>query len=171
MTLSCDADEQTKLLLVFFFAPFVLSTLTNDTYVDCCCLKVYYFGDHLDSYNVVVMELMGPSLEDLFEKCRKRFSLKTGNHQNQRAILLKYGYESYKLTCSVHVLTYKPCLQTELETELYLSGTSPANCGSAYKSSQHASRQVHHSQRYKTGKIRSIFLISYDLHAMLFYIR
>jgi hypothetical protein len=40
--------------------------------------QVYYFGDHLDLYNVVVMELMGPSLEDLFERCRKRFSLKTG---------------------------------------------------------------------------------------------
>ena len=38
---------------------------------------MYFFGDHLDMYNVVVMELMGPSLEDLFERCRKRFSLKT----------------------------------------------------------------------------------------------
>lgn len=43
-----------------------------------CVTQVYFFGDHLDSYNVVVMELMGPSLEDLFERCRKRFSLKTG---------------------------------------------------------------------------------------------
>lgn len=59
----------------------MFSIFKSDSYVDCCCcLKVYYFGDHLDSYNVVVMELMGPSLEDLFEKCRKRFSLKTGNH-------------------------------------------------------------------------------------------
>lgn len=171
MTLSCDADERTKLQLVFFFAPFILSILTSDTHVDCCCLKVYYFGDHLDSYNVVVMELMGPSLEDLFEKCRKRFSLKTGNYQNQRAMLLQYGYERYKLTCSVHVLTYKPVSKLNLKLNFILSGNSPSNCGSAYKSSQHASRQVHHSQRYKTGKIRSILMITYNSHATLFYIR
>ena len=38
--------------------------------------KMYHYGVEGD-YNVLVMDLLGPSIEDLFEYCWRKFSLKT----------------------------------------------------------------------------------------------
>lgn len=38
--------------------------------------RVYWFGEE-GSYSVLVFEILGPSLEDLFHYCDRRFSLKT----------------------------------------------------------------------------------------------
>lgn len=38
--------------------------------------QIYHFGQE-GLHNVLVMDLLGPSMEDLFDMCGRRFSLKT----------------------------------------------------------------------------------------------
>ncbi len=38
--------------------------------------KLHFYAQEGD-YNVMVIDLLGPSLEDLFEYCRRKFTLKT----------------------------------------------------------------------------------------------
>lgn len=53
------------------------------TEVICCAEQavdgvpnVYYFGQE-GLHNILVIDLLGPSLEDLFDHCNRRFSIKT----------------------------------------------------------------------------------------------
>ncbi|RAL13260.1 double-time [Aspergillus homomorphus CBS 101889] len=39
--------------------------------------KVYLYRPHIDDYRLLAIELLGPTLEDLFNYCHRRFSLKT----------------------------------------------------------------------------------------------
>lgn len=38
--------------------------------------NVYYFGQE-GLHNILVIDLLGPSLEDLFDHCNRRFTTKT----------------------------------------------------------------------------------------------
>lgn len=66
---SCKED-------VSYFSDFSLYSFQITTTYSDGIPSVKWFGSEGD-YNVLVIDLLGPSLEDLFNYCGKKFSLKT----------------------------------------------------------------------------------------------
>ena len=51
--------------------------------------KVYWFGSK-DDFNILIMELLGPSLQDFLKFCWNRFSLKTVLMLAKQARMIKF---------------------------------------------------------------------------------
>jgi len=86
---------------------------------DALIPAVHYFGVLKNSY-VLVMDLMGPSIEDLFSLLDKKFSLKT-------VMLLALG--SLRALESIHQANY---LHRDVKPDNIVVGGTPKNCNRCY---------------------------------------
>jgi hypothetical protein len=59
--------------------------------------NVYYFGQE-GLHNILVIDLLGPSLEDLFDHCNRRFSIKTVVMVAKQMVYLSWLLPGYLLT-------------------------------------------------------------------------
>jgi len=65
----------------------------------CVCVFCRWYGQEKD-YNVLVMDLLGPSLEDLFTFCSRRFTMKTTLMLADQVYLTIMHYTEEDIECN-----------------------------------------------------------------------
>ena len=69
-----EVSDPLRLFYLFVFAHFIANFSLFFSLVGIP--NVHWFGVEGD-YNVMVIDLLGPSLEDLFNYCKRKFTVKT----------------------------------------------------------------------------------------------
>lgn len=61
--------------------------------------QVYHFGQE-GLHNVLVIDLLGPNLEDLFDMCDRKFSVKTVAMAAKQMVRSRFSHPHQQLCCS-----------------------------------------------------------------------